>query len=113
MMGEGVVNGLGEAFAGLGGGFVAKYEVIGLGEEGLDEVAPLGFIGDKGRILAVVFVKVWGERTGDVEVIGNHLACVACFGFVTGDHLLGQIGFYCLGKWDATLAAFGRQFPSA
>ena len=107
MVGEDVVNGLGETFAGLGGGFVAKYEGIGLVEEGLDGVVPLDFIGDKRGILAVVFVKIWGEGTGDVEVIGYYLACVAGFGFVAGDHLLGRIGFDGLGEWDASLAAFG------
>lgn len=41
---ERVVDCLGEPFARLGCGFVAKDEVIGLVEEGFDDGVPLGFV---------------------------------------------------------------------
>jgi len=86
---EGVVDCLGEAFAGLGGGFVAKDEIVGVIEEGFDDGVPFGFIGKERRTFSVVFVEVGCCFAGDVEAVGYDLASVACFGFCAGDHLLG------------------------
>lgn len=105
--GEDLVEGIGKAIFGLGGGFVAKYKVVGLGEEGFYGVVPLGFVWDECEALAVVFVQIGACCAGNIEVIGSDLARVVGFGFIAGDHLLWGIRFDCFGEGEATLTAFG------